>query len=529
VRSVVGPSAPVSSVRGVDAIVVTADQLATQAGMSAFEHGGNAVDAAVAANAAIAVTAPHMCGLGGDLFAIIHTGRSVVALNASGRAGAGSDADALLHEGHREMPFRHDIRSVTVPGCVDGLVKLHDRFGKLPLEVVLQPAIRLAEHGFPASPLLVGSLSIVDDEARAQLHELAGQALRPGAVVRRPGVGRTLRRIAAEGREAFYGGEFGTGLLALAGGHFVAADLGRNQADWVDPLVVDAFGVHLHTVGPNSQGYLFAAAARLVDGLDLPADPDDPEWAHLLVEASTVAGYDRPQVLHDTADGAALVGAIQARRDLIDRRRAGPRIVPGAAGDTTYLCTADSHGMAVSLIQSNASGFGSWIVEQRTGINLHNRGIGFALAPGHPARLSPGRRPPHTLAPAMATRPAGDLAAVLGTMGGDGQPQVLLQIATRIFFHHQSPAVTVDAGRWVLRGPGTGFDTWTAAGGPVVTVEGHAPHTWRTDLEARGHRVQVAPEYDSAFGHAHVIVAEPGGVFAGAADPRARVGAAAAI
>jgi gamma-glutamyltranspeptidase / glutathione hydrolase len=529
VLGMVGTSPPISSTRGVDAMVVTADQLATQAGMSAFERGGNAVDAAVAANAAIAVTAPHLCGLGGDLFAIVHTGRSVVALNASGRAGAGADADALLHEGHREMPFRHDVRSVTVPGCVDGLVMLHDRFGKLPLELVLQPAIRLAEHGFPASPLLVGSLSLVDEQGRVQLHELAAQAVRPGAVVRRPGVGRTLRRIAAEGRDGFYGGEFGMGLLALAAGHFVPADLERNQADWVDPLVVEAFGVHLHTVGPNSQGYLFAAAARLVDGLDLPDDPDDPQWAHLLVEASTVAGYDRPQVLHERADGAALVAAIEARRDLIDWRRAGPRVVPGAAGDTTYLCTADSHGMAVSLIQSNASGFGSWIVEQRTGINLHNRGMGFALAPGHRARLAAGRRPPHTLSPAMATRPGGDLAAVFGTMGGDGQPQVLLQIATRILCHHQSPAVAVDAGRWVLRGPTTGFDTWTATGGPAVTIEGHAPQTWRTDLEARGHLVQVAPPYDSAFGHANVIVAEPDGVFAGAVDPRAHVGAAAAI
>jgi gamma-glutamyltranspeptidase/glutathione hydrolase len=520
---------PIGSTRGVDAMVATADQLATQAGMSAIEHGGNAVDAAVAASAAMAVVGAHMCGLGGDLFAVVHTGRSVVALNASGRAGSGADPDRLIDEGHREMPFRHDVRSVTVPGYVDGLVKLHDRFGKLALEVVLAPAIRLADHGFPASPLLVGSLSLVDEAAHAQLHELASQAGRAGAVVRRPGVARTLRRIAAEGRDGFYGGEFGTGLLALAPGQFTDADLARNQADWVDPLVVDAFGVHLHTIGPNSQAYLLAGAARLVDGLDIPADPDDPQWAHLLVEASTVAGYDRPDVLHDGADGGRLVAAIEARAGLIDPVRAGTRVVPADHGDTTYLCTADSHGMAVSLIQSNASGFGSWLVEQRTGINLHNRGMGFALRPGHPARLAPGRRPPHTLSPALASRHGGELAAVFGTMGGDAQPQILLQLATRLLRHHQSPAAAVDAGRWALRGPSTGFDTWTATGGPTVTIEGHAPASWRTELTARGHRVQVAPPYDSGFGHAHVIVAEPGGVFAGAADPRARVGAVAAI
>jgi gamma-glutamyltranspeptidase/glutathione hydrolase len=525
----VAAAPPIGSTRGVDAMVATADQLATQAGMSALERGGNAVDAAAAASAAMAVVGPHMCGLGGDLFAVVHTGRSVVALNASGRSGSGVDADRLLHEGHHEMPFRHDVRSVTLPGCVDGLVKLHDRFGKLALDVVLAPAIRLAEHGFPASPLLVGALSLVDEAGRDQLHELAAQAVRPGAVVRRPGVGRTLRRIAAEGRDGFYGGEFGTGLLALAPGQFTAADLARNQADWVDPLVVDAFGVHLHTIGPNSQAYLFAGAARLVDTLDLPADPDDPQWAHLLVEASTLAGFDRPDVLHEAADGARLVAAIEARAGLIDPARAGRRVVPAAHGDTTYLCTADSHGMAVSLIQSNASGFGSWLVEQRTGINLHNRGMGFALREGHPARLAPGRRPPHTLAPALASRHSGELAAVFGSMGGDAQPQILLQLAARLLRHHQSPAVAVAAGRWALRGPSTGFDTWTASGGPVVTIEGHAPGTWRADLEARGHHVFVTPPYDSAFGHAHVIVAEPGGVFAGAADPRARVGAVAAI
>ena len=523
-----GHDAPFGSVRGLDAVVASADQLATQAGMAAFERGGNAVDAAIAANAAIAVTGPHLCGLGGDLFAIVPTGRSVVALNASGRAGSGADAAALRREGHTAMPFRHDPRTVTVPGCVDGWVQLHDRFGRLPLAEVLAPAIRLAEHGFPASPLLVGSLSLVDSRARANLHELASQATRPGAVVRRPGVGRTLRRIAADGRDAFYLGEFGQGLLALGAGVFTQTDLAHHQANWVDPLTVEALGVELHTIGPNSQGYLLLAAARLADELDLPDDPDDPRWAHLLVEAATAVGWDRPQVLHEHADGGALVAAAASRRHLVDDERAGRRPHPGAAGDTTYLCTADSHGMAVSLIQSNASGFGSWLVEPHTGINVHNRGLGFSLTPGHPAEYGPGRRPPHTLCPALATRD-GHLAAVFGTMGGDAQPQVLLQVAMRLFRHGRSPAEAIRAGRWALRGPVTGFDTWTGDDALTVVLEGHAPRTWRDDLAARGHRVDVAPPFDSGFGHAHAIVVEPDGVFAAAADPRARVGTAAAI
>jgi gamma-glutamyltranspeptidase/glutathione hydrolase len=520
--------APGGSTRGTSAIVASADQLASQAAMIAFDRGGNAVDAAIAANAAIAVTAPHLCGMGGDLFALVHTGRSVVGLNASGRAGSGADPASLRSSGHGTMPFRHDIRAVTVPGCVDGWLTLHDRFGRLPIADVLAPAIRLAEHGFPASPLLVASLDQLDQRGRHQLHELVSQANRPGAPVRRAGVARTLRAVAGGGRQAFYGGEFGGGLLELGPGYFEPGDLDRSQADWVEPLTAEAFGVELHTIGPNSQGYLALGAAHLASRLDLPDDPDDPRWAHLLVEASSAAGYDRPAVLHDHADGRALLDAIEGRLDLIDHDRAGHRAVPSHGGDTTYLCTADHHGMAVSLIQSNASGFGSWLVEPHTGINLHNRGLGFNLSPGHPAEYGPGRRPPHTLAPALATSD-GHLRAVFGTMGGDAQPQVLLQLAARLFRHGQTPARAVRAGRWALRGPVTGFDTWTDPGGPVLTVEGHAPASWSDDLARRGHDVRQLGPYDSAFGHAHAIVVEPEGVFAAAADPRAVVGAAAAI
>ena len=518
---------PLGSTRGCNDVAATADQLATQAAMAAFQHGGNAVDAAIAANAAIAVTAPHLCGLGGDLFALVHTGRSVVAINASGRAGSGADPARLRAEGHRVMPFRHDARSVTVPGCVDGWLSLHDRFGTLPLALVLAPAIHLAEHGFPASPLLFGSLGLVDDRARMALTELVSQARAPGAPVRRTGVARTLRAIVADGRAGFYTGEFGAGLLELARGEILARDLERSQADWVEPLSSQAFGLDLHTIAPNSQGYLTLAGARLATNLPLPDDPDDPAWAHLLVEAATVAGFDRPDVLHEHADGRALLAAIDARAEQVDVRRASRRATPTLDGDTTYLCTADRHGMAVSLIQSNASGFGSWLVEHRTGINVHNRGLGFTLEPGHPAEYGPGRRPPHTLSPALATHGT-ELAAVFGTMGGDAQPQILLQLATRLFRNHQSAAAAVDAPRWALRGATTGFDTWTGDGGPSVVVEGHAPDRWITGLVERGHQVAESPAYDSTFGHAHAIVVEPGGVYAGAADPRSRVGSCAA-
>lgn len=521
------PNPPTSTVRSPGSLVASADQLATQAGLAALARGGNAVDAAIATNAAIAVTGPHLCGMGGDLFALVHHDGQVHALNASGRAGSGADPAALRAEGHTQMPFRHDVRTVTVPGCVDGWCTLHERFGRLPLQQVLEPAIRLAERGFPASMLLSGSLAMLDQRGRAALHELATQATRPGALVRRPGVAAALRAVVEHGRDGFYRGDFGRGLLALGGGWFDDADLATPTPDWVTPLSWPAFGHVLHTIPPNSQGYLALGGAAIADQLDLPADPDDPRWAHLLIEAATAAGHDRPAALHEGADGGELLRAIAARASAVDPERATPVAGHHRQGDTTYLCTVDDDRMGVSLIQSNASGFGSWVVEPTTGINLHNRGLGFSLEDGHPAELGPGRRPPHTLSPLLVTGTDGRLVSVLGTMGGDAQPQILLQLLTRLFHHRQSPAVAINAGRWILDGPVTGFDTWTGEGGPHVVLEGHVPDSWAGRLAGMGHRVERTPSWSSDVGHAHAIVVGDDGVLAGAADPRTRVGSVA--
>lgn len=520
-----GLGIPTTTTRALHGMVATADQLATQAGMTALAAGGTAVDAALAASAAIAVCGPHLNGLGGDLLALVHHGGEVHSLLAVGHAGSGADASMLRADGLGELPLRHDIRTVTVPGYVDGWLALHQRFATLPVEVLLGPAIDLAEHGFPASPLLVASLDRLDDRGRANLTELAGQATRAGAPVRRPGAGAALRAIVATGRDGFYGGPFGAGLLALGEGWYAPDDLETNAARWVEPLRATAWGVDLWTTPPSSQGYLAISAAELAAGLDLPDDPDDDRWAHLLVEAATAVGYDRVARLHDDADGAALVRECAARGGLVDPERASARPAPTAPGGTTYLCTADET-CGVSLIQSNASGFGSWLVEPNTQINLHDRGLGFNLTAGHAAELGPRRRPPHTLLPAMATVD-GRLDTVFGSMGGDAQPQIVLQLAARLFRHGQSPAAAVGAGRWALRGPVTGFDTWTAPGGPHVTIEGHASERWAPGLERRGHPVHLAPAWDSGFGHGHVIRRGVDGVLAGAADPRTRVGAVA--
>ncbi|MEO7370706.1 MAG: gamma-glutamyltransferase, partial [Ilumatobacteraceae bacterium] len=305
-------------------------------------------------------------------------------------------------------------------------------------------------------------------------------------------------------------------------------DLATPLPEWVTPLTVHAFGVDLWTIPPNSQGYLALGAAELAGHLDLPADPNDVRFAHLLIEAATAAGFDRPDVLSDTADGDDLLRTIAQRIGLIDTERASNRWSPGRDGDTTYLCALDGKGMGVSLIQSNAAGFGSGLAEPSTGINLHNRGLGFNLREGHAAEFLPGHRPPHTLCPAMATA-EGELRGVFGTMGGDAQPQILLQLAARLFHYGQSPAAAIHAGRWALRGPSTGFDTWSSGEAPTVAVEGQAPDDWMAGLAARGHRVESQPAYDSGFGHAHAILIDHDGFRAGAADPRTMVGTAAGI
>jgi gamma-glutamyltranspeptidase/glutathione hydrolase len=245
------------------------------------------------------------------------------------------------------------------------------------------------------------------------------------------------------------------------------------------------------------------------------------------VEAARAAGHDRSRVLHENADVTALLAddEVVRRQALVDPERRSDLPTPVAPGGTMHLCAGDADGAAVSLIQSNASGFGSLVFEPATGIGLHNRGIGFSLEPGHPAEYGPGRRPPHTLSPALVTRPDGTLAAAVGTMGGDSQPQILLQVLCRWLRHHQSPGRAVGAPRWTLQGR-SGFDTWTTPA-PRVQVEADAPRSWSEDLHRRGHDVVVAPpEGVHGFGHAHLLAALDDGGWAGAADMRAEIGGA---
>lgn len=528
-------SAPFPPVRAPNGMVCAVDHLAASAGVAILRDGGSAVDAAVATNAVLAVTTQNLCGMGGDLFALVHEPGSPApaCLVASGRAGSGADPARLRSEGHERMPFTDDIRSVPVPGCVDGWVALHQRFGQLPLTDVLEPAGRYAQRGFPAAPLLALMAPFVDHLPGAAPFARTG-GLQPGDRVRRPGIAEALAAIAAEGRDAFYLGAFGHGLIALGEGEFSESDLERPNADWVEPLALDVWGHRIWTTPPPTQGYLTLAGGWIAEAAGIGAttslEPDSADWAHLLVEAAKQAGHDRPAVLHEHASGPALLDPerLASRAAAIDPSRAAELSAPANPGDTTYLCVIDGDGMACSLIQSNAAGFGANLVVDPPGVFLHNRGIGFSLEAGHPAEYGPRRRPPHTLSPALVTHPDGRLHSVLGTMGGDSQPQILLQLLARLLVAGQDPATALAAGRWVLRAPAAegGFATWRRPGDLTVAVEGHVSAEWPAGLEARGHAVKVRQPFDVATGHAHAIVVHDDHLV-GAADPRSGAGAAA--
>jgi gamma-glutamyltranspeptidase/glutathione hydrolase len=522
-----------STTYSADGMVASIDQLASSAGAQVLAAGGSAADAAIAANAVLAVTAPHMCGLGGDLFALVHHGSGAPeVVDAAGRAGSGADPERLRAEGHAQMPLRGHVAAAPVPGCVDGWVLLHQRHGRVPLGDVLAPAVRLASDGFPVSPLLAFMLHTLGPLDGCD--ELAVPRPDTGELLTRPDVASTLTAIAEEGRAGFYEGAFGAALLEIGGGEYTPEDLVEVQARWVEPLRMRVWGHDVWAPPPTSSGYLVLAGARIAElcGLGPAAElrPEDPAWVHLLVEASRLAGHDRLEVLHDTADVVTLLDEDELRRR---SERFSPDATarlgaPARDGDTMFLCAVDRDGMGVSLIQSNAMDFGAHVAVPGTGVLLHNRGLGFSLEPGHPAEYGPGRRPPHTLAPALVTTPEGALRAVLGTMGGDSQPQVVLQMLARLLVAGQDAGEVITAPRFVLAKapPRGGFDTWVDPDDQVVRVEAHAPEEWATGLEALGHVVERAGFDPAGFGHAQLIEVRPDGVRAGAADPRSMTGAA---
>lgn len=514
------------------AAVATPNELASVAGLEMLARGGSAVDAMVAANAALAVVYPHMTGVGGDAFWLHHdaaSGRQHV-LNASGRAAAAATRESYAAGGAREIAPRGPRAALTVPGAVDGWAQSHARFGRLPFADCLAPAIRLARDGFPLadSPARYAAahrdlLAGAPDTAAAYLRP-DGSPPRRGDVVRLPRLAATLEAIASGGRAAFYEGEIAAAIaahLAGAGGVLTADDLAAHRSDWVEPARVRYRGRTAVAPPPNSQGFAGLQILGILEHLDVAALADDPAgYVDVLVRATALAFEDRDRHLCDPDFGdiplerlldPAYLGeraALLAR----DAAPAAPLAVPRAAGDTTFSCAVDADGSAAAVIQSIYQEWGSGVVAGDTGVLLQNRGCFFSLDPAHPNRLEPGRRTAHTLTAAMLIGDRGP-ELVYGAMGGEGQPQTQAALATRVVDHGLSVQAAVDAPRWLLG------RTWGEEH-RGLRLEARFGDGVARELAARGHEnVSLVEDWTDVMGHAQAIQVIPEHLEA-AADPR---------
>lgn len=512
--------------------LATPHRQATEAGAEAFELGGNALDAAVAAAVTLAVVYPHMCGVGGDLFAIVQEPEGgAVAVNASGRAPSGADAALAAEAGGGRMPERGP-HAVTVPGAVGGWEALHRLGGTLPWAQLFSRAVAFAYGGATVS----GSLSEIlggpdrpgepDTDPLAQIFAPEGMPLPLGALFRQPALGTSLERIASEGSATMYGGELGARYargLRAAGVAIVPGDLAAHRTDLSAPIRGRYRDADVLVHPPNSQGFVLLEILAVIERLRIDPDPLGPDAA-LLATVFRAAARDRdlhladpesmrihPSTLLDDGHLAALDDEVRSGLD-------GGATSRRTAGDTIALVTADGEGRAVSLIQSLFYGFGSGILEPDTGIVAQNRGACFTLDPEHANVLAPGKRPAHTLMPVLVQR-EGRLAITTGTMGGYGQPQINAVNLIRTLDLGLSPLEALAAPRWLVGGMDPEGD-----GRPFVLVESDVPGTTRDALSRAGYGIQTVGAHDEALGHAHLIVVAPAG-FEAASDPRADGGA----
>ena len=425
------------------------------------------------------------------------------------------------------MPYRHPW-TITAPGCVAGWAELAAKLGNLPLATSLGPAVELASKGFPVSPELADSLSrltamIGEQDSAAALYP-GGSAPSAGDTIRRGDLATTLSAIADAGPAAFYQGRVADAIVAATAGGLTAADMAAATVDWVDPIGIDVFGLTGWTVPPNTQGYLTLAALWLFEKLGPPKDPADPRYAHAAIEAYRAVAWERDDLVADpdTAplDPAELLSPTRLAGHLgslsMDGVAAWPTPTP-APGGTAYMCTRDASGVGVSLIQSNFDGIGAGISADGTGIFLHNRGGGFNLNPGQPNELTPGRRPLHTLSPTIWTR-GNELRMILGTRGGQYQPQLLIQLAAHLLYSDAPRALGQPLPRWQVEG-------WQGGGSHVVQIEERTPPPIVEGLEERGHTVERVADWNQGWGPMSVIGVDEDGVYA-SVDPRVSTSAA---
>ena len=489
-------------------VVATSQALASQAGLRMLLKGGNAVDAAIAAAAALTIVEPVSNGLGSDNFAILWDGQQLHGLNSSGVAPAAWNPDYFRRKHGATMPVR-GWDSVTTPGAVAGWVTLSERFGKLPFADLLEPAIELAERGH-------GVGRIVSDKWGRQvplLKDLPGfaEAFMPRGRAPEPGerfvfkeAGATLREIALTKGEAFYRGEIAAKLVAHSyanGGSMTLEDLANYRPEWVTPIQKNFAGHTVHEIPPNGQGIAALMALGMLDKLDIGRLPiDGVESQHLQIEAMKLAFADTYRWVADsramtevTAADLLSDGYLAERAKLIGTKRATDfKHGTPPSGGTIYLSAADECGMMVSLIQSNYMGFGSGVVVPGTGVSLQNRGHGFTLDEKHPNIVAGGKRPFHTIIPGFLTR-NGRPQMSFGVMGGNMQPQGHLQTLVRMLVHGQQPQAACDAPRWRFN---EGLEINVEAAMPAATVQG---------LLERGHRATVIEDSYQDFGAGQFI------------------------
>jgi gamma-glutamyltranspeptidase len=515
-------------------MVTSPHALASSAGVDVLRAGGSAVDAAIATAAVLTVVYPHMTGLGGDAFWLIHDGASgeVSYLNGGGKAAADASIAAVKARGLSEIPLHGIIpTTLTVPGAVASWTEAHARYGHLPLKRVIDAAIAYARDGFPVTARLSSFIAMMRNDLTGQREAAdiflpGGNVPGPNGKLRNPDLAATLEEIAGHGWSGFYEGRVAAEMARFAreaGGFFQAADFASQKASWGTPLTGNYRDVTIFNTPPPTQGFTVIEMLNLIEPHDL-GGLLGPDRVHLMVQAKQIAYHDRDQSLADPGFAEVPVEMLiskdyaRKRSTLIDLKRAlSWDKVPSfgsLAGDTVYLAAADRDGNAVSLIQSLYGAFGSCMVAGRTGIVLQNRGAYFSLDDTHSNRLEPGKIPMHTLISSMAKR-GGKLSHVLGCMGADGQPQIQLQLYSGLLDHGLDIQQAIEmprflSGRFAL---GEARDT--------LHMEGRFPEATMAELARRGHIVDRWEAWNEMAGHAHgITIDRNSGMLCGGSDPR---------
>ena len=522
-------------VMGCNGMVTSGHPLASQAGIQILMGGGNAIDAAIATAAALGVVEPHSSGVGGDGFLLIYQADSgaVTGVNATGAAPQAATRECYLEDGG--IPMK-GIRSVSIPGLVDGWLLAHERYGTLALEQVFAPAVSLCENGFPVSYKLAAALKgqnadFAADPFTRAVFTRAGQPLEAGELLYQKDLGKTLGKIAAAGRSALYEGEIGAAIAAFSherGGLLSAQDLASHHAHWVDPIQVNYRGFEVYEMPPNSSGHILLQELNVVEGFDLRAmGCNTPQSIHLMVEAKKLAFADREKYVADpdwidTPLQGLLAKDYAARQaGRIDLQRAAtdvPAGLPESVEDTTCFCVADGQGNAVCVLQSIQSGFGSNLIAADTGILLNNRMTYWHLDEDHPNCLMPGKRVRHTMNPVIVTR-NGEPFLICGTPGADTQVQTNLQLLTHIIDFGMTPQEAVEAPRWrSLQNPMESTVPHTCEN--LLQLEGRFAAEVRQGLAQRGHELQILGPWEGP-GSAQAILIDPASkALIGGSDPR---------